>query len=227
MPQFPLLCNEVNSNTQDDVRVKSVITCGLLPSVPGTHCCWWSLRGQRSRGAPAATTATPALPCELRPQREPGWLVLDLVSHEGGTLSQACSDSRGAGDTGGLGVSCLPRLPAVTSLPVQWVPIALFLRICLCRPLSVLFFFFKFFICWFWRAGPCCCMWAFSGGGEQRLVSSCGLRASHCGGFSCRARALGPAGSVVVAFGLSCSKACAIFPDQGQNPCPLYWHADS
>ena len=145
MPQFPLLCNEDNSNTQDDVRVESVITCGLFPSVPGTHCYWWSLRGQRSPGTPAAATATPALPCELRPQREPGWLVLDLVSQVGGTLSQACSDSRGAGDTGGLGVSSLPRLPAVTSLPVQWVSIALFLRICLYRPLSVLFFFFLIF----------------------------------------------------------------------------------
>ena len=31
----------------------------------------------------------------------------------------------------------------------------------------------------------------FSGGGEQGLLSSCSVRASHCGGFSCcRARAL-------------------------------------
>ena len=38
-------------------------------------------------------------------------------------------------------------------------------------------------------------MWAFS---------SCGARASHCGGFSCcRARALGAWASVVVAHGLS------------------------
>ena len=35
------------------------------------------------------------------------------------------------------------------------------------------------------------------------------------------------AGSVVVAHGLSCSVACGIFPDQGSNPCPLYWQADS
>ena len=27
--------------------------------------------------------------------------------------------------------------------------------------------------------------------------------------------------SVVVAYGLSCSKACGIFLDQGWNPCPL------
>ena len=35
------------------------------------------------------------------------------------------------------------------------------------------------------------------------------------------------AGSAVVAHGLSCSAACGIFPDQGSNPCPLHWQADS
>ena len=56
----------------------------------------------------------------------------------------------------------------------------------------------------------------------------CSARASHCGGFSCcRARALGPQASVVVAHGLSCSAACRIFLDQGSNPCPLHWQADS
>ena len=35
------------------------------------------------------------------------------------------------------------------------------------------------------------------------------------------------AGSVIVAHGLSCSTACGILPDQGSNPCPLHWQADS
>ena len=35
------------------------------------------------------------------------------------------------------------------------------------------------------------------------------------------------AGSVVVAHGPSCSAAYGIFPDQGSNPCPLRWQADS
>ena len=30
-----------------------------------------------------------------------------------------------------------------------------------------------------------------------------------------------------MAHGLSCSAACGIFPDQGSNPCPLHWQADS
>ena len=33
--------------------------------------------------------------------------------------------------------------------------------------------------------------------------------------------------SVVVAHGPSRSAACGIFPDQGSNPCPLHWQADS
>ncbi|KAJ8782454.1 hypothetical protein J1605_010162 [Eschrichtius robustus] len=35
------------------------------------------------------------------------------------------------------------------------------------------------------------------------------------------------AGSVIVAHGPSCSAACGMFPDQGSNPCPLHWQADS
>ena len=34
-------------------------------------------------------------------------------------------------------------------------------------------------------------------------------------------------GSVVVTYGLSCSLACGTFLDQGSNPCPLDWQADS
>ena len=35
------------------------------------------------------------------------------------------------------------------------------------------------------------------------------------------------AGSVVVVDRLSCPVACEIFPDQGSNPCPLHWQADT
>ena len=35
------------------------------------------------------------------------------------------------------------------------------------------------------------------------------------------------AGSVIVAHGPSCSTARGIFPEQGSNPCPLHWQADS
>ena len=42
----------------------------------------------------------------------------------------------------------------------------------------------------------------------------CHIQASHCGGFSCEAWILGLMGSVVVANGSSCPKACGIFPDR-------------
>ena len=67
--------------------------------------------------------------------------------------------------------------------------------------------------------------------------SSCGTRAQQlwnvgsvvvAHGLSvCGLQQLWHAGSVVVAHGLSCSAACGIFPDQGLNPCPLHWQADS
>ena len=55
-----------------------------------------------------------------------------------------------------------------------------------------------------------------------------GARASHCRGLSL-SRSIGSrgAGSVIMAHGPSCSAACGIFPDQGSNPCPLHWQADS
>ena len=63
------------------------------------------------------------------------------------------------------------------------------------------------------------CTWAFS---------SCGARASLCGGFSCcRERALQHMGSVVVVHWLCCYTACGFFQDQGSNQCPLHRKADS
>ena len=42
------------------------------------------------------------------------------------------------------------------------------------------------FICFFLAPlGLCCCVRVFSSCGEQGLPSSCGVPASHCGGFSC------------------------------------------
>ena len=55
-----------------------------------------------------------------------------------------------------------------------------------------------------------------------------GARASHYRSLSfLQSTSSKRAGSVVVAHGPSCSTACGIFPDQGSNPCPLHWQADS
>ena len=73
-----------------------------------------------------------------------------------------------------------------------------------------------------------CCMQTFSSCVKQGPLSSCGARASHCGGFSWgRAPAVRHMAPVAAAPGLSCPAACGTFPDQGSNLCLLdqtsYW----
>ena len=69
--------------------------------------------------------------------------------------------------------------------------------------------------------------------GLSLVVASGGHSSSQCVGLSLsrplllRSTGSRCAGSVVVAHGPSCSAACGIFPDQGSNPCPLHWQADS
>ena len=93
------------------------------------------------------------------------------------------------------------------------------------------FFFFKFyylFIIYFWLC------WVFvSVRGLSLVAASGGHSSSRCAGLSLsrplllRSTGSRRAGSVVVAHGSSCSAACGSFPDQGSNPCPLHWQADS
>ena len=70
-------------------------------------------------------------------------------------------------------------------------------------------------------------MWAFSSCGERGLlIAVASLVVKHrlqVHGL----QQLWHVGSVVVAHGLICSAACGIFLDQGSNPCPLHWQADS
>ena len=61
--------------------------------------------------------------------------------------------------------------------------------------------FFKLFI--LAALGLRCCAWFLSRCSERGLLSSCSVRTSHCGGFSCcGARALGVRASVIAARGL-------------------------
>ena len=99
------------------------------------------------------------------------------------------------------------------------------------------FFFFFFFlinlfiyiyIFYFWLR------WVFvSVRGLSLVAASGGHSSSRCTGLSpswpllLRSTGSRRAGSVFVAHGLSRSAACGIFPDQGLNPCPLHWQADS
>ena len=69
--------------------------------------------------------------------------------------------------------------------------------------------------------------------GLSLVAASRGHSSSRCAGLSLSrplplwSTGSRRAGSVVVAHGPSCSVACGIFPDQGSNPCPLYWQVDS
>ena len=94
--------------------------------------------------------------------------------------------------------------------------------------LKVIFFFNKLFICFKWLC------WVFiSVRGLSLVVASVGHSSSRCTGLSLlrplllRSTGSRRAGSVIVAHGPSHSAACGIFPDQGSNPCPLHWQADS
>ena len=69
--------------------------------------------------------------------------------------------------------------------------------------------------------------------GFSPVAARGGHSSSRCAGLSLsrplllRSTGSRRAGSVVVAHGPSCSVACGILPDQGSNPCPLHWQADS
>ena len=86
-----------------------------------------------------------------------------------------------------------------------------------------MYLFIYFWLCWVFIS-----VW-----GLSVVVASGGHPSSRCAGLSLswplllRSRGSRRSGSVVVAHGPSCSAACGIFPDQGSNPCPLHWQADS
>ena len=100
------------------------------------------------------------------------------------------------------------------------------------KEFPLLFSFFKnkfiYLFIYFWLC------WVFvSVRGLSLVAVSGGHSSSRCAGLSLswplllRSTGSRHAGSVVVAHGPSCSTACGIFPNQGSNPCPLHWQADS
>ena len=89
--------------------------------------------------------------------------------------------------------------------------------------LVFIYLFIYFWLCWVFVSVR----------GLSPVAASGGQSSSRCAGLSLsrplllRSTGSRRAGSVIVAHGLSCSAACGIFPDQGSNPCPLHWQADS
>ena len=89
--------------------------------------------------------------------------------------------------------------------------------------ICIFFFFFFLWLCWVFVSVR----------GLSLVAASGGHSSSRCAGLSLlwplllRSTGSRRTGSVIVAHGPSCSTACGIFPDQGSNPCPLHWQADS
>ena len=98
----------------------------------------------------------------------------------------------------------------------------------ICHLCIFFFYYYYYFLIYLWLC------WVFvSVRGLSLVVASGGHSSSRCAGLSLLQPILlwstgsRRAGSVVVAHGLRCPAACGIFPDQGSNPCPLHWQADS
>ena len=103
-------------------------------------------------------------------------------------------------------------------LPSSWEVVSFFFK-----GIALFLFFIYFWLCWVF----------ISVHGLSLVAVSRGHSSSRCKGLSLsrplllRSTGSRRTGSVVVAHGPSCSAACGIFPDQGSNPCPLDWQADS
>ena len=94
--------------------------------------------------------------------------------------------------------------------------------------LFIYLFIYLFILFYLWMC------WVFvSVQGLSLVAASGGHSSSQCAGLSLSRPLLlqrtgsRHAGSATVAHGPSRSAACGIFPDQGSNPCPLHWQADS
>ena len=98
-----------------------------------------------------------------------------------------------------------------------------FFKIFILPVLKFIYLFIYLWLCWVF----------ISVRGFSLVATSGGHSSSRCAGLSLsrplllQSTGFRRAGSVIVAHGPSCSAACGIFPDQGSNPYPLHWQADS
>ena len=103
------------------------------------------------------------------------------------------------------------------------------------KPTTFFFFLIFFFLnllfiyyVYFWLCRVFVSVW-----GLSPVAASGGHSSSRCAGLSLsrplllRSTGSRRSGSAVVAHGPSRSAACGILPDQGSNPCPPHWQADS
>ena len=130
-----------------------------------------------------------------------------------------------------LGAQVAKLRSEISSFILAWEQCAKNWALQLYGPSFFCFFFFNLLIYLFIYFWLC---WVFvSVRGLSPVAASGGRSSSRCAGLSLSWPLLlwstgsRRAGSAVVAHGPSCSAACGILPDQGSNPCPLHWQADS
>ena len=110
-----------------------------------------------------------------------------------------------------------PQRPVEWMLPQHFIFIFYFLK------KLFIYLFIYFWLCWVFVSVR----------GLSPVAASGGHSSLWCAGLSLswplllRSTGSRRTGSVIVAHGPSCSVACGILPDQGSNPCPLHWQADS
>ena len=92
-----------------------------------------------------------------------------------------------------------------------------------------IYLFTYLWLCWVFVSVRGLSLVVASGGHSSLWCAGLSAQASHYHSLSCCGAQAGSrrAGSVTMAHGPSCSVACGIFPDQGLNPSPLHWQADS
>ena len=105
---------------------------------------------------------------------------------------------------------------SISLVPIYFHEVFLFLK-------NFIYLFIYLWLCWVFVSVR----------GLSLGEASGGHSSSRCAGLSpsrplpLESTSSRRAGSVAVAHGPSCSVVCGIFPDQGSNPCPLHWQADS
>ena len=122
-------------------------------------------------------------------------------------------------------------LPPPTLAPDDYQPI-----LCVCESGFYILFIFIFGCAWVLVAAPGLSLMMVSGEYSlvavhrlltalASLIAKHGLKGMWASGVA--APGLPSTGSTGVAYRLSCSMACGIFPDPGLNPHLLHWQADS
>ena len=214
-------------------------------------CGWWKTRQDQQGHGQWRVPRWAVVTAGLGPRECAEWPGRAAASSQLSSAAQKCP--AGAGNTTPVplfrrlcGMTGAMQSPPLEACP-RWARLSCFradsVDETLCWPCGItlftrsfylfcIFFSFSFLkgtlFIYFWLC------WVFVSVRGLSPVAASGVHSSsRCTGLSLlrplllRSKGSRRAGSAVVAHGLSRSAACGILPDQGSNPCPLHWQADS